>query len=163
MQKPKVCSRAAYFFMLGGPLFDGAWGSCLHLHCLLDNLAIYIAYWIIRPWLYIRNIFDVAFKAGPQISWTGPPSPWTLTPCKMQSNLHHNLSHLLWLIYCFFFFLFLGVNGIAKPSCETYRLLGHSADGYFEIDPDEDGPLAPFTVWCKFSTVPASTVVSHDK
>ena len=42
-------------------------------------------------------------------------------------------------------------------------MLGEATNGYFTIDPDESGPLNPFPVWCNFSTIPATTLLRHDR
>ena len=42
-------------------------------------------------------------------------------------------------------------------------MLGKMTSGYFTIDPDETGPLNPFPVWCDFSTIPATTLIHHDR
>ena len=42
-------------------------------------------------------------------------------------------------------------------------MLGEVTSGYFTIDPDETGPLGPFPVWCNFSTIPATTILHHDR
>ncbi|CAB1346973.1 unnamed protein product [Coregonus sp. 'balchen'] len=41
-------------------------------------------------------------------------------------------------------------NSIYEASCEAYRLTG-SSSGYFSIDPDGSGPLAPTQVYCNMT------------
>ena len=42
-------------------------------------------------------------------------------------------------------------------------MLGQATSGYFTIDPDEAGRLDPFPVWCDFSTIPATTLLRHNR
>nr|XP_029517782.1 contactin-associated protein-like 5 [Oncorhynchus nerka] len=52
-------------------------------------------------------------------------------------------------------------NSIYEASCEAYRLTG-SSSGYFSIDPDGSGPLAPTQVYCNMTEDKVWTVVTHN-
>uniref|UniRef100_A0A8K9XCK6 Contactin associated protein-like 5a n=1 Tax=Oncorhynchus mykiss TaxID=8022 RepID=A0A8K9XCK6_ONCMY len=52
-------------------------------------------------------------------------------------------------------------NSIYEASCEAYRLTG-SSSGYFSIDPDGSGPLAPTLVYCNMTENKVWTVVTHN-
>ncbi|KAK6315407.1 hypothetical protein J4Q44_G00149360 [Coregonus suidteri] len=52
-------------------------------------------------------------------------------------------------------------NSIYEASCEAYRLTG-SSSGYFSIDPDGSGPLAPTQVYCNMTENKVWTVVTHN-
>ncbi|XP_038046312.1 uncharacterized protein LOC119720630 [Patiria miniata] len=47
-------------------------------------------------------------------------------------------------------------------NCEELRLNGRQRDDYYRIDPDGDGPLAGFRVWCNFKSDKAFTVIDND-
>uniref|UniRef100_A0A673X3S3 Contactin-associated protein-like 5 n=1 Tax=Salmo trutta TaxID=8032 RepID=A0A673X3S3_SALTR len=52
-------------------------------------------------------------------------------------------------------------NSIYEASCEAYRLTG-SSSGYFSIDPDGSGSLAPTQVYCNMTENKVWTVVTHN-
>ncbi|XP_076869296.1 contactin-associated protein-like 5 [Brachyhypopomus gauderio] len=52
-------------------------------------------------------------------------------------------------------------NSIFEPSCEAHRLTG-SASGFFSIDPDGSGPLAPAIVYCNMTEEKVWMVVEHN-
>ena len=48
-----------------------------------------------------------------------------------------------------------------EKSCLAYHDKGIKASGMYYIDPDEDGVLTGFTVYCDMSVYPPVTVVYH--
>ncbi|XP_022107773.1 uncharacterized protein LOC110988506 isoform X2 [Acanthaster planci] len=54
-----------------------------------------------------------------------------------------------------------GVPGLFR-NCEELRLDGRRTNDYYRIDPDGDGPLSHFMVWCTFSDDKAVTIIHHE-
>ena len=51
-------------------------------------------------------------------------------------------------------------NGFPKTCHEVYNSGGH--DGYYKLDPEQDG-LDPVYVYCNMSSTPITAVVYHDR
>ena len=51
-------------------------------------------------------------------------------------------------------------NGFPKTCHEVYKYGGN--DGYYNIDPEQDG-LDPVYVYCNMSSAPITAIVHHDR